>query len=51
MAGGHCFHSAGMGVMFATAVVINIFSAMLYDSIVKRRSKILTHQSLQDHLN
>ncbi len=27
------------GVMFATAVVIIIFSAMLYDSIVKRRSK------------
>lgn len=25
--------------MFATAVVIIIFSAMLYDSIVKRRSK------------
>lgn len=50
MAGALFSLSAG-GVMFATAVVIIIFSAMLYDSIVKRRSKILTHQSLQEHLN
>lgn len=38
MAGALFSLSAG-GVMFATAVVIIIFSAMLYDSIVKRRSK------------
>lgn len=38
MAGALFSLSAG-GVMFATTVVIIIFSAMLYDSIVKRRSK------------
>ncbi len=38
MAGALFSLSAG-GVMFATAVVIIIFSAMLYDSIVKIRSK------------